>query len=700
MSFENENTRREFLKTAAAFGMAGSALTFDSVNNIAVAATPIGGPGTTEVGNEYKAIVCVYLYGGQDHSNILIPWLDGNAAGTGTAATFHEYTAYAHWRSNYKSTDPDKKIQSMRRLPDGATPRTGNLSYARTGKPKFENGTDVTESLQLADSTLPATFENALTSAPGSPNPNPTVGGWTTNSYGRQFALNPCYAELRNIYLAGKLAIISNVGPMLQKATRHQWYTQYSSLKRPVNLYSHDDQTKCWMSGTSDVANPNVGIGGRIADLAEIKNLNSAGGLGSKVATQISIYGSNTFMLSESGADPSATAYQMGSGSYGRFQTTNGVTTCNTSTTYINANTTPYCMQGGPIRLSSGFVNSTQIRATTLARYTGTAEGVSIYHDQWRQVMSQSMDTQAAIDAAFAASPTTEDVIQPFVGTDSFNGSGNDLAQRLRMVAAMIRASSQLGPNASTPIKRQIFFVGLGSFDNHGEEFWYDTLYQNRKISIALNAFWTALGRIAVVGSADTAQKRVTTFTMSEFGRTLDSNGDGSDHGWGNFQLVMGGAVKGGKIYGQSHNVAASDIPVDGGNDIPIAQRPTQKSRYMGEDLRAGAVPRVGLPPTTNSTAAAARVKMATQSSAAVTTPPADSQVPNIPNTTTIHLNHSLGRGEWMPTMASDAMVATIAKWFGVDPDDITGASPAGKVFPTLHGVHGDNWDVGFMDPA
>ncbi len=128
MTFNCENTRREFLKTAAAFGVAGGTLTFDSANNIAVAAAPIGGPGTTEVGNDYKAIVCVYLFGGQDTSNTLIPWLDGNAAGNGTATTTNEYTAYAHWRSNFDSTDNARKAQTMR-------PSTGNLSYARSGVP-------------------------------------------------------------------------------------------------------------------------------------------------------------------------------------------------------------------------------------------------------------------------------------------------------------------------------------------------------------------------------------------------------------------------------------------------------------------------------------------------------------------------------------------------------------------------------------
>lgn len=703
MNENNDNSRRGFIKAAAAFGISGSALTFDAENKIAHAALPVGAPGTASVGQDYKAIVCVFNDGGQDDANILIPWLDGNSTGTGTATTFHEYTAYAHWRSNYKSTDAAKKVQSMRKMPTGsATPTTGNLSYARSGLPKFENGNDVTGALQLSQMTLPSSTTNFLTGTP-----DPTPGGWTTNTYGRQFALNPCYAELKGIYDAGRLAIIANVGPLLQKVNRHQYSAQRSTLKLPLNLYSHDDQQDAWMSATSAQANPDVGIGGRIANVPEIRELNRAGGLDSKVSTQISMFGNRTFMLVDSATVPSAIPYQMGTGSIGRLQTTTTTppispTVCNGSSSFMQANpTSPYCLIGGPVRLSSGYSGQSAMSAAVRARYSTTAEGVSIYHDQWRQVMRQSIDTEANIASAFLASPPEEDVLQPFVAVDTYNGSGNSLARQLRMVAAMIRASSQLGPNASQPIKRQIFFVGgAGGFDNHGDEFWRDTTTVNRRISLALNAFWTALGRIKIRDSAGNelpgnARDRVTTFSFSEFGRTLDSNGDGSDHGWGNVQFVMGGAVRGGRIFGQSHNVTDAQIPFDNsGTSGP-------KSRHMGVDTTAGAVPRIGLPPTGNegNTGPAGKVKMLTQASGTVTNPPANPLLPNIPNTVTIHLNHSLSRGETIPTMASDAMIATIAKWFGVPDSAITGPAPGNYVFPTLHGVHGDNWDVGFMNP-
>ena len=83
------------------------------------------------------------------------------------------------------------------------------------------------------------------------------------------------------------------------------------------------------------------------------------------------------------------------------------------------------------------------------------------------------------------------------------------------------------------------------------------------------------------------AQDRVTLLTMTDFGRTPDSNGAGSDHGWGSHHFVLGGAVQGGKIYGMNHNVSQSGID--------IAARPPASSDEP--DTTCGAVPRVGIPP-------------------------------------------------------------------------------------------------------
>ncbi|MFK7859823.1 MAG: DUF1501 domain-containing protein [Granulosicoccus sp.] len=112
----------------------------------------------------------------------------------------------------------------------------------------------------------------------------------------------------------------------------------------------------------------------------------------------------------------------------------------------------------------------------------------------------------------------------------------NSAETQLRMVARMIAGREQLG------MKRQIFFVGAGGWDTHDNQ----TGRLNgltSGLNSALAKFQTALATIGV-------ENDVTTFTASDFGRTLTINGDGSDHGWGGHYMVMGGAVNGGQLYG------------------------------------------------------------------------------------------------------------------------------------------------------
>ncbi len=113
---------------------------------------------------------------------------------------------------------------------------------------------------------------------------------------------------------------------------------------------------------------------------------------------------------------------------------------------------------------------------------------------------------------------------------------GYSLAAQLKTVAALIRARATQGPG------RQVYFVSLSGFDTHGAQA-YQQFDMLRQVSQSLGAFQQALAEIG-------AQDLVTTFTMSEFGRTLQPNSGGTDHAWGNHHLVVGAAVRGG-VYGQ-----------------------------------------------------------------------------------------------------------------------------------------------------
>ncbi|MBV7327665.1 DUF1501 domain-containing protein [Chloroflexi bacterium TSY] len=128
--------------------------------------------------------------------------------------------------------------------------------------------------------------------------------------------------------------------------------------------------------------------------------------------------------------------------------------------------------------------------------------------------------------------------------------SPNPISQSFQMVAKTIAARQSLG------FKRQTFFILFGGWDHH-DEVLNNQLAMLSVISKGLREFYDVLVELGV-------QNKVTTFTASDFGRTLSSNGRGSDHAWGGNHMVMGGDVKGGQIYGNYPNLYV-DNPLDVG---------------------------------------------------------------------------------------------------------------------------------------
>jgi len=141
------------------------------------------------------------------------------------------------------------------------------------------------------------------------------------------------------------------------------------------------------------------------------------------------------------------------------------------------------------------------------------------------------------------------------------NEPGTPLAKQLELIAKLISIHSEL-PNAP---KRQIFFARLHGFDHHALQ----ATDHPKKLKY-LNEFQTALDSMNL-------SEQVTTFTASDFGRSLVPNGNGTDHGWGGHALVMGGAVKGGRIYGSipeiklTGNGYTSDYITQSGRVIPTS---------------------------------------------------------------------------------------------------------------------------------
>ncbi|MEM6672447.1 MAG: DUF1501 domain-containing protein [Planctomycetota bacterium] len=154
----------------------------------------------------------------------------------------------------------------------------------------------------------------------------------------------------------------------------------------------------------------------------------------------------------------------------------------------------------------------------------------------------------------------------------SFFPTMSELAMQLRMVARMIAIRGQLG------VTRQVFFVGMGGFDTHDN--------QTTQLPGLLGTVSSAIDGFerAVESLGDST--RVTGFTHTEFGRTLSSNGQGSDHGWGGHAMVFGGGVRGQDIYGTMPNLAL-DGPDDVGEGriiprIGVDQFAATLSRWFG----------------------------------------------------------------------------------------------------------------------
>jgi uncharacterized protein (DUF1501 family) len=163
-----------------------------------------------------------------------------------------------------------------------------------------------------------------------------------------------------------------------------------------------------------------------------------------------------------------------------------------------------------------------------------TQSSNNIFEAEYNRVAKRSIDAESVVNAALA----------PISLATSFRSpaGGNILADQLQMVARLIAARQPLG------VKRQVFMVSMGGLDHH------DNLISGHaalmgQLDFALDAFYRATVELGV-------SDKVTTFTASDFGRTLQSNGDGSDHGWGAHHFIIGGAVNGGRYFGVAPQIS------------------------------------------------------------------------------------------------------------------------------------------------
>lgn len=310
--------------------------------------------------------------------------------------------------------------------------------------------------------------------------------------------LHPNMVELQTLFQQRKLAIVNNVGPLLVPTTKAQYEAE--SVPLPPNLFAHDEQQEQWMTGvpSGPLVPQKYGWGGRIADLLYSLNGNT------QVSLSVALDGStNLFQLGRVVVP---------------FQTYPG--------------NLPQLLGYNPGQADAMSSAITQII---------TASKTNALESQWNRSLKRAVDVTQVLSDALDATPPLATV---FPGTEENAANPNYLAAQLKAAARMISASGLLG------LKRQVFFVALGGFDTHGNQ-TTDQPRLLRQLSQALGAFYNATVELGVAN-------RVTTFTASDFGRTLKHNGEGTDHGWGGHHFVMGDAVKGGDMYGTYPTLAAN----------------------------------------------------------------------------------------------------------------------------------------------
>ncbi len=288
---------------------------------------------------------------------------------------------------------------------------------------------------------------------------------------------------------------MANVGTLVYPTTRAQW--QANSVPLPRQLFSHSDQQVQWQNSVPDRPST-TGWGGRLADLVNAFNTNN------EISMSISLAGKNYFQVGSK-----VSQYAVGT--------------------------------GGAVALSG----STATSGTEFVRFQTqkalfAQSQTALFDAAFAGISHSAINDAELLNTVLSRAPN----INTEFPTQADGRTLTNAAAQLRMAARLIAAAPALG------LKRQVFFVQLGGWDTHASQLVNATpttgTHANllAQVSQAVNAFQNAMDELG-------ASERVTLFTSSDFGRTYRSNGDGSDHGWGNHQFVVGGAVKGTEIYGK-----------------------------------------------------------------------------------------------------------------------------------------------------
>jgi uncharacterized protein (DUF1501 family) len=493
-------SRRQFLKTSVC-GLTGVAMlaSLDKLNLVNAMVQQ-----QTESAADYKALVCIFLSGGSDCNNMVIP--------------FDDYASYSAVRGASQLGLTQSQITNTKITPSN----TSSVAYAFHPNLSPE--------------------ANNAGAAPGLLKP------WTD----------------------GKLAVLCNVGSLVRPITRAQYI---ANIGRPYQLFSHSDQVNQQMTSIANTTGQS-GWGGRIADKSNALNGPVALPMNISLAgTSLFSSGINSRQLAI-GAAPTSLANLLN-------LSWNGPAGAN-----------PF-NNGSSFRALLGFdQGTTLVKASTDTTTSAMTADTAL--------------NQAGVPALSATFPNTT------------------LGNQLKQIANLLKIRSTLGFANG----RQIFFCSLGGFDTHTNETGSDPTNPAggaaqsgtqgallTQVSQAMRAFYDEM-------VAQGLSNNVTTFTLSDFGRTLQPSGSGAgsvgtDHAWGSHAFIMGGAVQGGAFYGSTR---------PDGSGLPYGYPALQ---LAGPD------------------------------------------------------DTSSNRGQWIPTTSIDQYAATLATWYGLALSDRASVFPNLATFAT-----------------